>query len=133
VVDVKRFCRQIKTDEVFGTHSHPFLTGAECSALNRIPKVRVAERVVRGLTCRPSVVSIQDQWQARAIELRACHVLFGCVDSFSERNQIEQFSRRFLVPYIDIGMDVHEVGNRADVEARGVSKGLLMSAHPVAL
>jgi len=50
-------------------------------------------------------------WQAGAIELRACHVLFGCVDSFSERNQLEQFSRRFLLPYIDIGMDVHEVGN----------------------
>ena len=31
----------------------------------------------------------------------------GCVDSFSERQQIEACCRRLLVPYIDIGMDVH--------------------------
>jgi hypothetical protein len=31
---------------------------------------------------------------------------------FPSAIRIEQFSRRFLVPYIDIGMDVHEAGNR---------------------
>jgi hypothetical protein len=29
------------------------------------------------------------------------------VDSFSERDQLELFCRRHLIPYIDIGMDVH--------------------------
>ena len=81
-------------------------------AAKQMPKVRVAERVIRGLTARPSIVKIQDPWQANAIELRACHFLFGCVDSFSERNQLEQFSRRFLIPYVDLGMDVHAVGGK---------------------
>ncbi len=31
-------------------------------------------------------------------------------DSFIEREQLERFARRHLIPYIDIGMDVHELG-----------------------
>jgi molybdopterin-synthase adenylyltransferase len=30
----------------------------------------------------------------------------GAVDSFTEREQLERFARRYLIPYIDIGMDV---------------------------
>ena len=33
------------------------------------------------------------------------------MDSFSERDQLEKFCRRFLIPYIDIGMDVHAIGS----------------------
>jgi hypothetical protein len=32
------------------------------------------------------------------------------VDSIKERDQLERFSRRRLIPYIDIGMDVHVLG-----------------------
>src|ERR1700730_12183464 len=39
--------------------------------------------------------------------LRRCDVIFGCVDSYRERDELERFMRRFLIPYIDIGMDVH--------------------------
>src|SRR5207247_9649075 len=38
--------------------------------------------------------------------LRDCDVVFGCVDGYSAREAIERFSRRFLIPYIDVGMDV---------------------------
>jgi molybdopterin-synthase adenylyltransferase len=103
----------IADPDIVEDHNLNRLVGAtRQDAAERVPKVRVAERVIRGLTSQPSVVAIQDAWQASAIELRACHVLFGCVDSFSERNQIEQFSRRFLIPYIDIGMDVHEADDK---------------------
>jgi hypothetical protein len=102
----------IADPDIVEDHNLNRLIGAtRQDAEHRVHKVHVAERVISGLIVRPSVVTIQAPWQAGAIELRACHVLFGCVDSFSERNQLEQFSRRFLLPYIDIGMDVHEVGN----------------------
>ncbi len=32
--------------------------------------------------------------------------------SFKEREQLERFARRHLIPYIDIGMDVHELNNK---------------------
>lgn len=34
------------------------------------------------------------------------------MDSFSERQQIESAARRYLIPYIHIGMDVHDLGNQ---------------------
>jgi molybdopterin-synthase adenylyltransferase len=43
--------------------------------------------------------------------LRACHVIIGCVDSYRERDELERFARRFLIAYIDIGMDVHPLDN----------------------
>ncbi|MDE2184831.1 MAG: ThiF family adenylyltransferase [Alphaproteobacteria bacterium] len=41
--------------------------------------------------------------------LCGCDVIFGCVDSFRERDELERFARRYLIPYIDLGMDVHPV------------------------
>jgi hypothetical protein len=103
----------IADPDIVEDHNLNRLVGAtRRDAARRLHKVHVAERMIRGLTVRPSVVKIQDAWQAGAIELRACHCLFGCVDSFSERNQLERFSRRFLIPYIDIGMDVHALGTK---------------------
>ena len=42
--------------------------------------------------------------------IRDAHVLFGCVDSFQQRDFLEGAARRFGIPYIDIGMDVADVG-----------------------
>jgi hypothetical protein len=36
-------------------------------------------------------------------------VIFSCVDTFSERKQIETTARRYLIPDIDVGMDVFKV------------------------
>jgi molybdopterin-synthase adenylyltransferase len=33
-------------------------------------------------------------------------VAMGAVDSFRERDELERFARRFLIPYVDVGMDV---------------------------
>jgi hypothetical protein len=49
------------------------------------------------------------RWQDRAEALRSCDIVFGCVDGFDERRQLEACCRRFLIPLIDIGMDVHPV------------------------
>jgi hypothetical protein len=47
------------------------------------------------------------RWQECATALRDCTAIFGCVDSYGEREQLERFARRFMIPYIDVGMDVH--------------------------
>ena len=41
--------------------------------------------------------------------LRGCDVVIGCVDSFAARRELEIACRRYLIPYIDIGMDVNLV------------------------
>jgi hypothetical protein len=34
-------------------------------------------------------------------------IVFGCVDSYQGRHELEVVGRRYLMHYIDIGMDVH--------------------------
>lgn len=74
-------------------------------------KVEVVGRVVRGVSPHAKVQALSKKWQETAELLRDCDVIFGCVDTFSEREQIERAARRYLTPYIDIGMDVREVGD----------------------
>jgi len=47
-------------------------------------------------------------WQSFATKFRDADAVFGCVDSYAQRAQLEAMCRRFLIPYIDIGMDVTE-------------------------
>jgi hypothetical protein len=40
-----------------------------------------------------------------------CDFIVGCVDKLSVRRDLEAFSRRHLIPYLDIGMDVKQLPN----------------------
>lgn len=53
---------------------------------------------VRGFACK---------WQKQPELLRKCQIVFGCVDSYKGREELEIACRRYLMHYIDIGMDVH--------------------------
>jgi molybdopterin-synthase adenylyltransferase len=88
------------------------LAGATAADARRARhKTDVAERVIKGINPKACVIKEPRRWQERAELLRDCTAIFGCVDTFAERAQLEIAARRYLVPYIDIGMDVHKVGN----------------------
>lgn len=70
-------------------------------------KTLVIERLITGINPRAQVESVPARWQDAAVLLRDCSIVFGCVDNFLARSELERFCRRFLIPYIDIGMDVH--------------------------
>jgi hypothetical protein len=73
------------------------------------PKVEVGERIIRRLSVSAEILTHEGRWQDRPELLRGCDIVFGCVDSFAERRELEVVCRRYLIPYIDIGMDVHQV------------------------
>lgn len=75
-------------------------------------KTAIAERLIRGLYPKARVVSVCDTWQNATERLKKCDVIIGAVDSFAEREQLERFARRYLIPYIDVGMDVHNLGKK---------------------
>jgi molybdopterin/thiamine biosynthesis adenylyltransferase len=56
-----------------------------------------------------NVFTFYSHWQDNHETLRYCDVIFGCVDSLLQRRDLESAARRFLIPYIDIGMDVNKV------------------------
>ena len=75
---------------------------------------RPKNEVIKDLILRinpNATVEIAGRWQESGHLLRTCDIVIGCVDSFTARDELEKFCRRFLIPYIDIGMDVHQVSN----------------------
>jgi len=71
-------------------------------------KVDIAERVIKAVNPAAEVIKRRANWTEVTAELRDVDVIFACVDSIGCRSELEAFARRFLVPLIDIGMDVHE-------------------------
>lgn len=76
-------------------------------------KVEIAERVVRDVRGTAVVRAVASRWQEAPQLLRTCDIVFGCVDGFAERQQIENSCRRYLIPYVDIGMDVRQAKGQA--------------------
>jgi ThiF family protein len=86
------------------------LIGAHAAdvALNT-PKAEIARRLYLGLLPDAEPVFLDKRWQDQPELLRGCDVVVGCLDSFAGRHELEVACRRYGMPYIDIGMDVHEV------------------------
>jgi hypothetical protein len=88
------------------------LVGAtEQDAMRATPKVEVAERVIKGLQPDATVDPHRVKWQHEPGPLRGCDVIVGSLDGFAERRELETCARRYLIPLIDIGMDVNRAGD----------------------
>lgn len=72
----------------------------------RRAKIEITERVIKAVQPHASVHSFQSRWQDRAEHLKCADLIFGCVDSFLCRRDLELLARRHRIPLIDIGMDV---------------------------
>lgn len=77
--------------------------------LNR-PKNDVVRELILRINPKADV-EIVGRWQERGDLFRSCDIVIGCIDTFTARDELEKFCRRFLIPYIDIGMDVHQVSS----------------------
>lgn len=84
------------------------LIGATIRDIGR-DKLKIARRVIRGLQRRAKISAHMVRWQQNPEPLMMCDIVFGCVDSFQDRDELETFCRRHLILFIDIGMDVHQV------------------------
>jgi hypothetical protein len=87
------------------------LVGAtSADALAGTPKLHLAKMMIYGLQPEASVRGFACRWQENPEPLRECQIVFGCVDSYQGRHELEVACRRYLMHYIDIGMDVHGKG-----------------------
>lgn len=94
--------------------------GTTDDVMAKRPKTDIAERIIKSVNPNAKVTVCHSNWQDALESLRQCAVIFGCIDSFRERAELEQFSRRFLIPYLDIGMDVHEAADGFSVGGQAV-------------
>jgi hypothetical protein len=95
-------------DIIEARNQNRLLGGTPADVEARSAKTAIAERVIRSINPDAEVIACQSRWQEAVETLRRCDVIFGCVDSYRERDDLERFCRRFLIPYFDLGMDVHE-------------------------
>ncbi len=80
-------------------------------------KIEIARRAIKGLSRKSEISAHPQRWQDNPAPLRGCDIVFGCVDTFKERHELEACCRRYLIPYIDIGMDVHQAEGEPPVMA----------------
>jgi molybdopterin-synthase adenylyltransferase len=102
-------------DKIEETNLNRLIGSTEEDVAQERSKVFAAERLIRAVNPWAHVISFKDKWQHHADELKSCDIIFGCVDSITERQQLETLARHHLIPYIDIGMDVHALEGRFSI------------------
>lgn len=84
------------------------LVGADAlDALAETPKLHLAKKMIYGLQPKARIQGFACKWQEKPEPLRECQIVIGCVDNYKTREELEIACRRYLLHYIDIGMDVH--------------------------
>ena len=78
---------------------------------NSMAKVDIARRQILRGNPNAVVTALRCRWQDATNALAECDIIFGAVDSFAQRDELERFCRRNLIPYIDIGMVVTKLDN----------------------
>lgn len=70
------------------------------------PKVEIAARVIRAVNPDARIVMRRARWQEVGDLLKGCDIIVGGLDHVGSKDELEAFCRRFMIPYIDMGMDV---------------------------
>lgn len=70
------------------------------------PKVEIAARVIRAVNPDARIVMRKAKWQEVGDLLKGCDIIVGGLDHIGSKDELEAFCRRFMIPYIDMGMDV---------------------------
>jgi molybdopterin/thiamine biosynthesis adenylyltransferase len=114
-------------DRIDISNLNRLIGGTHSDAGKQTRKTVIAKRQIRRINPQAKIRTFDKQWQLAGNLLRDCDILVGCVDSFSGRAELEEAARRYLIPYIDIGMDVFPVGERFAIAGQ---VALSMPGHP---
>jgi len=99
----------VDPDVIEDTNTNRLVGGTLADVAAQRPKVDIAVRIIQALQPDAVITPLPTLWQHAMEDLKGCDVIVGAVDSYAEREQLERFCRRFLIPYIDMGMGVVEL------------------------
>lgn len=82
-------------------------------ALNKLPKVNLAERVILSICPDAKVTKLHDTVVCeRAFSLiKSANILFGCFDDDGPRFIMNELCVAYEIPYIDLASDIHVEGD----------------------
>ena len=119
-VGVGRFL--ILDDDYTDTPNLNRMVGSEPRhADDKTPKVEVIRDLILRIKPNAVVRAIRGNWQDHHNLLRRSTAVFGCVDTFLAREELERYCRRFLLPYIDVGMIVMRVNEHHAISGQIVT------------
>ncbi len=98
-------------DSIEDTNHNRLIGGWFRDIAKKLKKTLIAKRTIRNILPSAKLNLVNDRWQNAVEDLHACDIIIGCVDTYLGREQLENECRRYLIPYIDIGMDVYKVEN----------------------
>ena len=96
-------------DKIEDTNLNRLVGATKLDVELETPKMAIATRLIRILQPDASIKRINKKWQEEPEYLKSCDIIFGCLDGYQNRAELEALARRSLIPYIDIGMDVKKV------------------------
>lgn len=107
-VGVGRF-RLFDHDHVDDSNLNRMIGSTPADAENKRLKTDVILEMILRIQPAAAIEYFSQKWQEQHAKIRECTAVFGCVDSFLERERLEAYCRRYLIPYFDVGMDIHEI------------------------
>jgi molybdopterin/thiamine biosynthesis adenylyltransferase len=80
----------------------------------KTPKVRIAERMIRGIEPEAEVTTVEDTFlsDAGAAALAGAQVIFGCMDRDGARLLLTEYACAYDRPYFDLATDTDKDGER---------------------
>lgn len=100
----------IDADLISLTNLNRLIGGTWWYVLKRTAKVAIMKRMILAINPKARVEIYRKKWQLAGDALKRCEVIVGGLDSVRGKDELDAFCRRFLIPYIDQGMDVHKLG-----------------------
>ena len=77
-------------------------------------KIEIAARVICAINPSAPIEMRRARWQEAGDLLKGCDVIVGGLDQIGSKDELEAFCRRFMIPYIDMGMDVTALPETAE-------------------
>ncbi len=99
----------VDSDHATKTNRNRLIGMTPLDAIFRRRKAKMAKRLIRRINPHARVVPIVGRWEDNPDALLRCDLIVGAVDTFKARAELEAFCRAHLIPYCDLGMDVHSL------------------------
>jgi molybdopterin-synthase adenylyltransferase len=99
----------IDSDRISSTNLNRLVGGTWCDVILHRRKTWIARRQIKRVNPSARVTPVFGDWQANFDALKTCDIIVGCLDRVGAKDELDAFCRRYLIPLIDIGMDVHRV------------------------
>ena len=96
------------SDAISSTNLNRLVGGTQKDVKEGTSKVEIAKRLIKSINPAARVSGHIAEWQEVSDELRRCDIILGGLDSVRAKDEADAFCRRFMIPYIDMGMDVFE-------------------------